>query len=92
MKNIFTSHPHSIGESYFQHLKFASLFGARMTIGGIACLLHAIFPFIFQKTGSNILLKMTHHFIDRMPTVENHIVDISRLIEKKRVNSSDFKA
>lgn len=84
MKNIFTDHPHSIDESYFQHLKFASQFGGQMMLGGIACILHAIFPFMFQKTGSNILLKMTHHFIDRMPTVEERVVAIAVLIEQKK--------
>lgn len=83
MKNIFTEHPHSIGESYLQHMRFAFNFGFTMLIGGMACILHAVFPFIFQKTGSNYLLKMTHDFVDRMPNVEHRVIKISRLIESK---------
>ena len=68
MKNIFTKHPTSVGETYLQHMKFAAQFGFNMVIGGIACLIHAIFPFVFEKTGSNYLLKMTENFF-QMPEV-----------------------
>ncbi|RDI42580.1 DUF6356 family protein [Aquicella lusitana] len=83
MKNIFTDHPKSIGESYLQHFKFAFLFGMNMLIAGVACLVHAIFPFLFQKTGSNILLKMTRHFVERMPRTEDRIVSLSQSLERK---------
>lgn len=87
MKNIFTEHPHSVGETYFQHLKFASLFAFRMIIGGFACLIHAFLPFVFKKTGSNMLLKSTHHFVTRMPHVEERVIEISRIIETKKIKS-----
>lgn len=86
MKNIFTNHPSSIGETYLQHFKFAFIFGVTMMLGGLACILHAIFPFIFQKTGSNILLKMAHHFVERMPAVEDRVIFLSQSIEKKIAN------
>jgi hypothetical protein len=81
--NPFTKHPHSVGESYFEHLKFASAFGINLLVGGLACLIHAVFPFLLQKTGSNYLLKMTHLFVERMPNVENRVVDLSQSIENK---------
>lgn len=91
MKNIFTEHPHSQGETYFQHMMFAFLFALNMLIGGLACIIHAIFPFLFIKTTSNILLKMTHHFIDRMPTIDDRIIVLSQVIEKKKYSSSEKK-
>ncbi len=83
MKNIFTEHPHSINETYLQHMKFAAIFGFNMLIGGCACLIHAIFPFLFPKTGSDYLLKMTFFFIERAPQSEARIVELSQVIEKK---------
>jgi hypothetical protein len=83
MKNIFTKHPNSIGEGYFEHMKFASLFGLNMIVGGLACIIHAIFPFLFQKTGSDYLLKMTYTFVERMPKVEPRITKLSQMIKKK---------
>ena len=54
MHNPFTAHPHSVGETYLEHALFACRYGARMTLGGIAAVLHGIFPFLFQTTASRI--------------------------------------
>jgi hypothetical protein len=48
----FIEHPASVGESYGEHLVMASGFGLRMILGGFACLLHGLLPFLFVKTGS----------------------------------------
>ncbi|MFN2098535.1 DUF6356 family protein [Altererythrobacter sp. MF3-039] len=49
----FTEHPESVGETYGEHFVHASSFGIRMILGGFACMLHGILPFLFVKTGSN---------------------------------------
>ncbi|HLX22011.1 MAG TPA: DUF6356 family protein [Usitatibacter sp.] len=54
MKNPFTAHPRSVGETYLQHGLFACRYGAKMTAGGIAAFVHGILPFLFQTTGSRI--------------------------------------
>ncbi|MEM6584477.1 MAG: DUF6356 family protein [Pseudomonadota bacterium] len=48
----FKDHPASVGETYFEHLVQANSFGVRMILGGFACMLHGLFPFLFVKTGS----------------------------------------
>jgi Family of unknown function (DUF6356) len=53
--NPFTAHPASVGETYGEHLRFALAFGVRMTFGGIAAMIHAVFPFLFVTTGSRTL-------------------------------------
>ncbi len=52
LRNAFTEHPASVGETYFEHFTHASAFGLRMIAGGAACLLHGLLPFLFVKTGS----------------------------------------
>jgi Family of unknown function (DUF6356) len=52
MPPLFTKHPASVGETYFAHLGSAGGFGSRMITAGLACLVHGIFPFLFQRTGS----------------------------------------
>jgi hypothetical protein len=54
MKNPFTQHPREVGESYLQHAAFACRYGVKMTLGGIAALLHGFLPFLFKTTGSRI--------------------------------------
>ncbi|MBS0477439.1 MAG: hypothetical protein JSR28_20100 [Proteobacteria bacterium] len=49
---LFTDHPSSVGETYGEHLAMASGFGLRMILGGLACLVHGLLPFLFVKTGS----------------------------------------
>ena len=50
MKNPFTAHPHSVGESYIEHLGFALKFGLKMTLAGLAAVVHALLPFLFITT------------------------------------------
>ena len=51
-RNPFTHHPREVGESYGEHLANAGGFGLRLIGGGIACIVHAIFPFLFVNKGS----------------------------------------
>jgi hypothetical protein len=54
VRNPFTTHPREVGETYLQHAMFACCYGAKMTWGGIAALVHGVFPFLFERTGSRI--------------------------------------
>jgi hypothetical protein len=54
VRNPFTAHPRDVGESYLEHGLFACRYGAKMTAGGLAALLHGVFPFLFPSTGSRI--------------------------------------
>lgn len=54
MRNPFTEHPREVGETYLEHGAFACRYGMKMTLGGIAALIHGFFPFLFQRTGSRI--------------------------------------
>lgn len=64
LTTLFTDHPTSVGETYGQHLHHASSFGLRMVVGGLACMVHGLLPFLFVKTGSRQIA--TLH--DRMVT------------------------
>lgn len=52
MLKAFTHHPETVGETYFQHLGSAWSFASTMAVGAVACLLHGLFPFAFQASGS----------------------------------------
>ena len=72
-----------MNETYIEHFKCAFLFGSTMLIGGIACIIHAIFPFLFEKTGSNFLLRMMNTYIERMPQPEGRVTEITDKLEKR---------
>tara|TARA_A100001388_G_scaffold71417_1_gene50625 strand:+ start:554 stop:712 length:159 start_codon:yes stop_codon:yes gene_type:complete len=48
MKNIFTDHPNSVGESYFQHMFFAIKVALKLILMGFAAIFHAIFPLVLK--------------------------------------------
>jgi hypothetical protein len=54
----FTRHPAAVGETYGEHLVFASGIGSRLLLAGAACLLHGIFPFLFERTGSRTIIDL----------------------------------
>lgn len=55
---FFNRHLHSVGESYFQHGRHAAGFAAHMFVGSLACLAHAIFPFLFERAGSDAIRRL----------------------------------
>ena len=55
---IFVDHPRSVDETYFQHLRFAGWFAARLLMAGGAALIHAIIPCLFEKTASRLISEM----------------------------------
>jgi len=69
MFKLFTSHPDSVGESYPRHAAFAISFGFRMFVGALACMLHGLFPFLFQRTGSRIILELHQQLVTHRPQV-----------------------
>lgn len=58
MIDAFTRHPASVGETYGEHLVFATEVGGRMVLAGLACLLHGIFPFLFERSGSRAIIDL----------------------------------
>ncbi len=55
---LFTEHPRAVGETYLEHMGMAGGFGARMILGGLACLVHGLLPFLFTKTGSRAITEL----------------------------------
>ena len=58
MNRLFNEHPQSVGESYTEHMGVAFGFGWRMVLAGFACLVHAVLPFLFVKTGSRTITEL----------------------------------
>lgn len=63
MRVSFTEHPASVGETYAEHLRMASSFGGAMLLGGVACLLHGLLPFLFTRTGSATIARLHQRMV-----------------------------
>ena len=53
MPRWFTEHPASVGESYAEHWRVATRFGARLAWGGVRCMVHGVLPFLWKTAGSD---------------------------------------
>ena len=64
----FTDHPASVGESYFEHMRFAARFAARLFAAAGAASVHAVLPFMFEKTASRLICQMHADMANRSRT------------------------
>lgn len=55
----FLTHPATVNETYFQHMRFALGFAFWLVTAGLAALVHAVFPALCETTASRILAKLS---------------------------------
>jgi hypothetical protein len=63
----FVARPQSVGESYAEHFGIASRFGLTMIGGGVVCLIHALVPALFERTGSSAIKRLYSEMVARQP-------------------------
>lgn len=68
--NPFTEHPAAAGETYLAHLRTAAGFGFELVTAGLACLVHALLPFLFVRTGSDCICRLYERMCARRRRVE----------------------
>ena len=66
----FTRHPHAVGETYGEHLVTAWSFGFVLIGAGLACLVHGVLPFAFERTGSTCIRRLNEKMSRRAPPPE----------------------
>jgi hypothetical protein len=64
----FNEHPTKFGMTYKEHFLGSMYYGACSMVGTIVFMFHAIFPFLFQTTGSNIVA----HLHEKLTLVNQH--------------------
>ncbi|WP_262273593.1 MULTISPECIES: DUF6356 family protein [Microvirga] len=65
LKRLFTDHPDSVGESYFEHMHVALSFAGPLLAAGLAALVHAFLPFLFLTTASRIVKRLHARMMNR---------------------------
>ena len=55
MLNLFLDHPRSVCLTYYDHFKLSMTFSYKFGIASLKALVHAIFPFFFIKSTTNII-------------------------------------
>ena len=70
----FTDHPASVGQTYFEHFKFAVKVSASLLKAFSACLIHAIYPPVHKNTASATIAEL-HNRIEQRK--DSELIDIS---------------
>ena len=63
--NIFTQHPNSVGESYFQHFGKSFSFCLLLLSLSFKAMVHAIFPFCYKTSVSDRILDLSDTMRER---------------------------
>jgi len=58
LSDAFTAHPASVDETYFQHFAFALRFSCLLFAAACAALVHALLPFLFERTAGNLTRRL----------------------------------
>lgn len=72
---LFRAHPAEVGESYGEHMLTAGGFGVALIGAGLACLVHAVVPALFEKTGSRTIVRLHDRMVAGRRRRANGIVD-----------------
>lgn len=65
LDRLFLAHPRTVEESYFEHMRFAIGFSARLIGAGVAALVHALIPCLFETTASRMIKTMHARIVSR---------------------------
>jgi hypothetical protein len=84
----FTQHPTAVGESYLQHFAKASGFGLHMIAAGLACVIHAVFPFLFQHTGSDVIRNLNQAMEQR----RSRNAEIEEVVPDESLSTAESRA
>lgn len=62
---LFTQHPQSVDETYFEHMRFAASFAGWLALAACTAFVHAILPCMFEKTSGQIITKLYNRIHSR---------------------------
>jgi hypothetical protein len=82
---LFTDHPDSVGETYFEHMIMALKFSGNCAFASFCLFFHAFFPFSFKETGSSTI----KHLFDIMVKKRLEQKEKIRLEQEKIQNELD---
>ncbi|MBO6837582.1 MAG: DUF6356 family protein [Alphaproteobacteria bacterium] len=71
VRSAFTKHPASVGESYTEHMGTAFSFAGPLLLAGLCCVVHAVLPFAFEKTGSRMISRLHDRMVAHRVRPEN---------------------
>lgn len=80
MLNLFLEHPKSVNLTYLEHAKLSFTLSFKFYMASIKAIVHAIFPFLFIKSST----QMVYDIENQIKTRNNKKDNISSLLISKK--------
>ena len=77
----FTDHPASVGQTYFEHFKFAVNVSKSLLKAFSACLIHAVYPPLHRNTASATIAELHNRIAQRKLSESRDNSDASELLK-----------
>ncbi|HXJ02828.1 MAG TPA: DUF6356 family protein [Micropepsaceae bacterium] len=77
----FLDHPHSVGESYFEHQQTAFRFATSLFAAAVACFIHGLVPSLFKRTASTTVTQLHDRMVLHRVREKALVPDAVRLSE-----------
>jgi len=58
LSKAFLDHPRSVGEGYWAHQRMAFGFAGALFVAGLACVVHALVPTLFERAASRAVTRL----------------------------------
>ena len=68
----FTEHPATVGETYGEHFVSAMGFSLAMLRAAFCCAVHAVLPFLFERTGSECISGLYDRMVTNRSRLARH--------------------
>jgi hypothetical protein len=71
-ERLFVVHPRSVNEDYLAHAGVALRFAVLLLGAGLAALVHAVIPALFETNASSTIKKLHREISERSHTSQHH--------------------
>lgn len=68
-------HPESVGQTYFEHMANATEYGVKSCVAGGVFFAHAVCPFLFEHTGSEMVNNLNNQLQNKLNKTEDDSSD-----------------
>ena len=82
----FNAHPNDYDQTYLQHMSDAMEYGMTSCISGAVFMTHAVFPFLFEKTGSDMINNLNSKIEKKKA---DHAVKVNAMDENAMEDDAD---
>ena len=70
LDRYFLAHPRTVDEDYFVHMRHSLFFARHLLTAGLAALVHALVPALFERTGSTRVAMLYDRMVANRHRVE----------------------